>query len=63
VTPSPENSADAAAIPRRRNAPAGWAVFRALRQRPAPVPPRRHGNFRHGRFAKGSMEERRRFRL
>jgi hypothetical protein len=62
VTPSPENRADAAAIQRRCNAPAGWAAFRALRQRPAPIPLRRHGNHRHGRYAKRSVEEQLLFR-
>jgi hypothetical protein len=59
VTPSPGDRADAEAIARRRNAPAGWAAFRVLRRRPAPVRPRRHGNLRHGRYAKGGGELRR----
>jgi hypothetical protein len=63
VTPSPENSAAAAVIAPRRNAPAGWAAFRALRRRPAPIRPGHRGNHRHGRYAKGSVAERRRFRL
>jgi hypothetical protein len=41
----------------------GWAAFRALRQRPTPMRRRLHGNHRHGRYAKRSMEARRRFRL
>jgi hypothetical protein len=60
--PSLENSADTGAVAPRRDAPAGWAAFRALRQRPAPVPPRRHGNHRHGRYAKRSVEEQLLFR-
>jgi hypothetical protein len=63
VTPPPANNANAADIPRRGCALAGWAAFRALRQRPAPVLVRQHGNHRHGRYAKDSVEERRRFRL
>jgi hypothetical protein len=63
VMPSPENSADMGAIAPSRDAPAGWAAFRALRQRPAPIPPRRHGNHRHGRYAKSTADARRRFRL
>ena len=32
------------------NRPCGWAGFVALR-RPATIPPKRHGNWRHGRYA------------
>jgi hypothetical protein len=63
VTPSPENRTDAGEIPPRRRAPTGWGAFRALRQRPAPVRPGQHGNRRHGRYAKRSIGERRRFRV
>ena len=35
-----------------RNAPIGWPAFRAFRQTPAPVFVRRHGNWRHGYYAK-----------
>ena len=45
-----------------RNAPTGWAAFRALRQTPAPIPPRRHGNWKHGKYAKDSITSRLRFR-
>lgn len=34
-----------------RNAPSGWAAFRAFRQRPLPVITKRHGNWRHGRYS------------
>jgi hypothetical protein len=63
MTPSAENRADAGATMQHRDALAGWAAFRALRQRPAPARPRRHGNLRHGRCAKGSSEDRRWLRL
>jgi hypothetical protein len=46
---------------RGRNAPTGWAAFRALRQTPAPIPPRRHGNWKHGHFAKGDPMAKLRF--
>jgi len=39
--------------------PSGWAAFRALRSRPAPMFRRRHGNFRHGRYCKRGIEDRR----
>jgi len=39
--------------------PCGWAAFRELRQRPAPIIRRRHANFRHGRFCKRGIEDRR----
>jgi hypothetical protein len=35
-----------------RNTPSGWAAFRELRQQPAPIPKRQHGNYRHGRFSR-----------
>ncbi len=54
--PSPENSADQREIPPRHNSPAGWAAFRTLRQRPAPAPRRRHGNYRHGSYSKSCRE-------
>jgi hypothetical protein len=44
-----------------RNAPTGWAAFRALRQTPAPISPRRHGNWKHGHFAKGDPMAKLRF--
>ena len=45
---------------RLRNAPSGWAAFRALRQTPAKIRPARHGNWRHGGRSKafpGLMRE------
>jgi hypothetical protein len=50
--PSPENSGDQRQIPPRHNSPAGWAAFRALRQKPAPIPRHRHGNRKHGNYSK-----------
>jgi hypothetical protein len=52
--PSPENSGDQREIPPRHNSPTGWAAFRALRQRPAPVPRRRHGNRKHGNYTQSA---------
>jgi hypothetical protein len=46
-----------------RNTPTGWAAFCAFRQTPAPLFVRRHGNWRHGYFAKFSREGRRHLRL
>ncbi len=43
-------------IPPRSNLPGGWAAFRAQRQRPAPIHPRRHGNWKHGHYAKEDRE-------
>jgi hypothetical protein len=63
VTPLAENSADTRDIPPRRGAVAGWAAFRALRRRPAPIALRRRANHRHGRYAKGCAEQRRQLRL
>lgn len=40
-----------------RNLPAGWAAFQALRQRPAPIRPRLHGNWRHGMRSKRGRED------
>jgi len=45
-----------------RNAPSGWAAYVAFRQPPAPVFVRRHGNWRHGRYAKRDPMDRLRFR-
>ena len=39
-----------------QNTPAGWHAFRVLRQKPAAVPVRRHGNYRHGDYSKGRIE-------
>lgn len=39
-----------------RNAPAGWAAFRALRQKPATILPRRHGNWVHGNYSRQRIE-------
>ena len=41
-----------------RNAPTGWAAFRAFRQTPAPVFVHRHGNWRHGYYAKRGRVDR-----
>jgi hypothetical protein len=40
----------------------GWAAFRALRQSPAPIPRRRHGNWLHGRYSKGQINQMREVR-
>ena len=40
----------------------GWAAFRALRRSPAPIPTRRHGNWRHGRYSRARIEGMREFR-
>ena len=40
---------------RSHNAPFGWAAFREFRQEPNPIPCRRHGNRKHGRYSKSSM--------
>ena len=61
--PSPENSDDQREIPPRHNSPAGWAAFRALRQRPAPIPRRRHGNRKHGNYTKSGRASMGRVRL
>jgi hypothetical protein len=45
-----------------RNAPTGWRAFRAFRQVPAPLFVRRHGNWKHGDYAKGSIASRHRLR-
>lgn len=37
---------------------AGWRAFRALRQPPAPIPIRRHGNYKHGSYAKTDRADR-----
>ena len=43
----------------RRNIPAGWAAFRALRQTPHTIRAPRHGNWKHGlRSLKGQAEMR-----
>ena len=39
-----------------RNAPTGWAAFRAFRQEPAPIPVRHHGNWRHGGYSREGRE-------
>ena len=44
------------------NSPTGWAAFRLLRQSPAPLPLRRHGNRVHGRYSKAHIEEMRELR-
>jgi hypothetical protein len=46
-----------------RNAPTGWAAFRAFRQTPAPVFVHRHGNWRHGYYAKQGRVDRLHLRL
>jgi hypothetical protein len=47
---------------RRRNTPSGWRAFCALRCAPVPIPPRRHGNWKHGAYAKADIEAFRRVR-
>lgn len=45
-----------------RNGLAGWPAFRASRQQPAPIPSRRHGNWKHGRYTKDRRDSARLFR-
>jgi hypothetical protein len=45
-----------------RKTPAGWAAFRALRRTPTPMPERRHGNAKHGRYTAEAVARRRRAR-
>ncbi len=40
-----------------RNVPSSWAGFRALRQRPAPICPPRHGNWKHGMRSRWGIAE------
>ena len=44
------------------DAPTGWAAFGALRRQPAPISPRRHGNWIHGRYSRARIEGMREFR-
>jgi hypothetical protein len=46
-----------------RNRLSGWAFYRELRQQPAPIPKRRHGNYRHGGFAREGRASLATFRL
>ena len=53
------------AKPQQEIAAAGVAMFEGaglLRQSPAPIPLRHHGNWVHGRYSKAHMEEMRLFR-
>lgn len=47
----------------RRNAPTGWAAFRAFRQEPARQFVRRHGNWKHGDYSKSRIAGMREVRL
>lgn len=39
-----------------QNARAGWLAFREVRQIPAPMFMRKHGNLKHGRYSKQGIE-------
>jgi len=47
----------------RRDAPVGWAAFRVFRQTPAPMFVHRHGNWRHGYYAKQGRVDRLQLRM
>jgi hypothetical protein len=48
---------------RSSNVPTGWPAFRLLRQKPALIPSRRHGNWVHGRYSISRIEGMRKARL
>jgi hypothetical protein len=45
-----------------KDRPIGWAAFRTLRRSPTPIPPRRHGNWIHGRYSESRIEGMRQLR-
>lgn len=49
-------------MPRSPNSLSGWSAFRQFRADPEPVVVRRHGNWKHGRYSKQAIADRRMMR-